>query len=215
VTTAVPTTTATTPAPAPADQGPLGARLERKVALRETPGGKILATVGTKTRWGSPRILGVVDRTDGWLRVLSERLPNGRSGWIAAGDAELLREPWTVDVDLSARRAVVRQDGKVRRTFTVAIGAPGTTTPTGRFAVTDTLRLVGQGPYGCCAIALTATQPNIPQGWAGGDRIAFHGTTAPSTIGQAASHGCLRTAEDDLRWMLGRIPLGASVRITA
>ena len=29
------------------------------------------------------------------------------------------------------------------------------------------------------------------------------------------SHGCLRTAEDDLRWLLARIPLGSHVKIVA
>ena len=68
---------------------------------------------------------------------------------------------------------------------------------------------------GAAAIALTARQKNIPQGWTGGDRVAIHGTDSPSSIGKAVSHGCLRTAEDDLRWLLARIPLGSHVEIVA
>lgn len=81
--------------------------------------------------------------------------------------------------------------------------------------MTDTLRLTGGSPYGCCAIALTARQKSIPQGWTGGDRVAIHGTDNPASIGKAVSHGCLRTAEDDLRWLLARIPLGSHVEIVA
>ena len=205
---------ATTPDAAPEDQGPLGARLTRKVSLRTAPGGRMIGTLGTKTRWGSPRVLAVTDRRDGWLGVLSERIP-GRVGWIPADAAELLLEPWSLHIDLSARRITVRRDGKVVRRIRAAIGAPDSPTPTGRFAVTDTLRLVGEGPYGCCAIALTARQRNIPQGWTGGDRVAIHGTNQPGSIGRAASHGCLRAADGDLRWLLARIPLGSHVRIVA
>jgi hypothetical protein len=218
-----PATTATSPAATastvppsapPKAEGPLGARLERKVALRDAPGGKILAGLATKTRWGSPRVLAVTAQRDGWLGVLTEHRP-GKVGWIPADAAELLLEPWSLRIDLSARRITVSHQGKVVRRVTAAIGAPGSPTPTGKFGVTDTLRLTGGGPYGCCAIALTARQRSIPQGWTGGDRVAIHGTTSPSSIGRAVSHGCLRTAENDLRWMLARIPLGTHVEIVA
>jgi lipoprotein-anchoring transpeptidase ErfK/SrfK len=209
------TTAATTPTATSARTDPLGARLERRVALRASPGGKVLASIGTRTRWGSPRVLAVVGRRNGWLAVLSERRLDGRAGWIPASAAQLLREPYAIRIDLSKRQVTVRHDGDVVRRFTVAVGAPGSPTPTGRFAVTDTLKLVGAGPYGCCAIALTARQPEIPQGWTGGDRIAIHGTSEPGSIGQAVSHGCLRAQEADLRWLLRHIPLGSPVRITA
>jgi hypothetical protein len=211
-----PTPTAETTAPdaPPEPQGPLGARLERRVALRSAPDGRIIAPLTTKTRWGSPRVLAVVEQRDGWLGVLSERTP-GKVGWIPSDAAELLLEPWSLHIDLSQRRVTVRREGKVVRRMRVAIGAPGSPTPRGRFGVTDTLRLTGGSPYGCCAIALTARQKNIPQGWTGGDRVAIHGTSDPSSIGRAVSHGCLRTAERDLRWLLARIPLGSHVEIVA
>ena len=220
VATTTPTTTAetttTTPAAEPdaEQQGPLGAKLERRVGLRDEPDGKIVATLDTKTRWGSPRVLAVVEQRTGWLGVLTEQEP-GKVAWIPGDAAELLLEPWALQIDLSARRVTVSHEGEVVRRFTVGIGAPGSPTPTGRFGVTDTLRLTGGSPYGCCAIALTARQKSIPQGWTGGDRVAIHGTDNPASIGKAVSHGCLRSAEDDLRWLLARIPLGSHVEIVA
>jgi len=213
-TTAETTTTTRAAEPGAQQQGPLGAKLERKVGLRDEPDGKIVATLGRKTRWGSPRVLAVVEQRPGWLGVLTEQQP-GKVAWIPGDAAELLLEPWSLKIDLSARRVTVRHEGEVVRRFAVGVGGPGSPTPTGRFGVTDTLRLTGGGPYGCCAIALTARQKNIPQGWTGGDRVAIHGTDSPSSIGKAVSHGCLRTAEDDLRWLLARIPLGSHVEIVA
>ena len=213
-TTAETTTTTRAAEPGAQQQGPLGAKLERKVGLRDEPDGKIVATLGRKTRWGSPRVLAVVEQRPGWLGVLTEQQP-GKVAWIPGDAAELLLEPWSLKIDLSARRVTVRHEGEVVRRFAVGVGGPGSPTPTGRFGVTDTLRLTGGGPYGCCAIALTARQKNIPQGWTGGDRVAIHGTDSPSSIGKAVSHGCLRAAEDDLRWLLARIPLGSHVEIVA
>jgi lipoprotein-anchoring transpeptidase ErfK/SrfK len=168
------------------------------------------------TGYGSARVLAVVGRRGRWLAVLSDHLGNSRRGWIPRESVTLLHVPYTLHVDLSRRRLVVRHDGRAVRRITVAVGRPGTTTPTGHFAVTDVLRITGpRGPYGCCALALTGRQPNVPQGWSGSDRIAIHGTTNEATVGTPASSGCLRARERDMRWLTKRIPLGAPLRIRA
>jgi lipoprotein-anchoring transpeptidase ErfK/SrfK len=150
------------------------------------------------------------------LRVLSEQLPNGRSGWISATAAAVGSSPWSVTADLSSRTVEVRRDGRVVRRFPVAIGRAATPTPTGRFAVTDKLRIRGAGSaYGCCALALSGHQPHIEPGWRGGDRLAIHGTGDPGSIGTAASFGCLRAREDDARWLIRHVLLGSPVEIRA
>ena len=195
---------------------PLGARLVRSAQLRERPGGRIVRALHPRTGYGSYRVLAVVARRPGWLGVLSHYMPNSRAGWIPADAARLHYMPYTIDVDLSALRLLVRRDGKVVRRARVAVGRPGSETPIGRYAVTDALRVsrVG-GPYGCCAMALTGRQPNVPQGWRGGDRIAIHGTSNEDSLGTPASAGCLRASDVDMRWMMKRIPVGVQVRIKA
>ena len=203
--------------PNPQRRWPIGARLVRRVQLRESPGGRVVTALATKTEYGSERVLAVVAREPGWYGVMSESMPNSKAGWIPDDAASLLYEPYRLSIDLSDRRLVVRLHGRVVRRIIVAIGRPGVDTPTGRFGVTDSLRVSGDGhgPYGCCAIALTARQPNIPQGWTGGDRIAIHGTSNEATIGTAASSGCVRVGERDIRWLMQRLPLGTTVRIRA
>lgn len=199
-----------------APRGPLGAHLVRPVLLRDRPGGRVLRSIGRRTEFGSQRVLAVVERRPGWLGVLTPHVANSRAAWIPDTSAQLLLEPYTLHVDLSARALVVRRRGRVVRRITVAIGRPGTTTPTGRFAVTDALDVArAGGPYGCCVLALTGRQPNVPQGWTGGDRLAIHGTTNERTIGTPASSGCLRAGEKDMRWLIANVPLGAPVRIRA
>jgi hypothetical protein len=207
------------PAPQPGvdRRGPIGAQLLRRTQLRDRPGGRVVRPLGRHTGYGSERVLWVVARRGPWLAVVSEHMPNSRAGWIPADSATLLFEPYTLHIDLSERKLVVRHEGRAVRRVTVAIGRPEASTPTGRFAVTDLLRVGGggHGAYGCCALALTGRQPHVPQGWGGGDRIAIHGTTNETTLGTAASSGCVRAADRDMRWLLARIPLGAPGRIRA
>lgn len=197
-------------------RGPFGAWLLRPVLLRDRPGGRILRSLGRRTEFGSPRVLAVVEQRPGWLGVLTNHLPNSRVGWIPATGADLVYEAYSLHADLSERTLVVRRERRVVRRIRVAIGRPGATTPTGHFAVTDALVIGGSGsPYGCCALALTGRQPNVAQGWSGGDRLAVHGTPAERTIGTAASNGCLRAAEADMRWLIANVPLGSPMRIRA
>lgn len=213
-TPAVPTPTSTIAAPRPEER--LGARLQRPTALRADPGGSVIAQLGERTEFGSSQVLLVVDHHESWLRVRSSELPNGRTGWIDADDATLLRETWAIEIDLSRRRLVLNHQGRPYHTATVAVGAPGTTTPVGEYGVTDRLRTGSpSSPYGCCVLALTGHQPNIPQDWPGGDRLAIHGTNAPASIGRAVSHGCVRVGDDDLRVLMARVPLGTPVRVRA
>ena len=215
----VPTTPRDAPRRAPQAElppGPVGARVVRRTQLRRSPGGAVVRAIGTTTGYGSERVLAVVARRGRWLGVLTDHMPNSRAAWIPIDSAELLHEPYRLDVDLSARRILVRREGRVVRRIPIAIGKPSTSTPVGRFAVTDALRIVkSNGAYGCCAVALTARQPNLPQGWTTSDRIAIHGTPNEGAIGGAVSNGCLHARKVDMRWLLRRVTLGAEVRVQA
>ncbi len=144
-----------------------------------------------------------------WLGVLHPLAGNGRVGWIPAAAASLSRVQWRIDVSLSRRRVTVRDNGRVLRRYTVAIGAPASPTPTGRFAVTDRLRTGNPaGPYGCCILALSATSPHAIQGWTGGNRIAIHSTPETSSIGLPVSHGCMRLTIAEASWLIRHVPPG-------
>ncbi|MDX6691353.1 MAG: hypothetical protein QOG15_2810, partial [Solirubrobacteraceae bacterium] len=195
--------------------GPHGAVVLRRTQLRTKPGGRVVRTLGTKTTWGSRSVLGVVELRNGWVGVVSDHLRNSQVGWIPAAAVKLVDEPYTIHIDVSAHRLAVRHGGEVARRVTIAVGRPGSTTPTGRFAITDLLRYSVPGAYGCCALALTARQPHIPQGWSGGDRIGIHGTPNQATVGSAVTAGCMRAKDADIRWLISHIRLGAPVYVQA
>lgn len=197
------------------EQGRPIAMLTRRTTLRASPGGRLLASVGPRTEWGTPTVLAALGERRGWLRVMATELANGRTGWIPPDAARVLANPdWTIEADLSRRLVTVRRDGHAVRRFSVAVGRPATPTPTGRFAITDKIHFTGTSrAYGWGAIALTGHQTHIEPGWKGGNRLAIHGTSDPGSIGTAASFGCLRASDADVRWLVRHAYLGAIVQI--
>lgn len=186
-----------------------------RVPVHTRPGGEVAEVVRSRTEFGSPTVLGVVRATGQWLGVSTPVLANHRIGWIRH-NARQVEVAWTersIHINLSERRATLRERGRPRRSFTVTVGAPGTETPTGRFAVTDTFRGGLNPVYGCCAIALSAVQPNLPPSWPGGDRIAIHGNGTGQPLGIAASNGCLRAENQDVSALVDEVGLGTPVFI--
>jgi lipoprotein-anchoring transpeptidase ErfK/SrfK len=206
-------------APNPADEPTVAfgiAGVTRPVALYAHRGSPALARLGVATEFGSPQTLGVVRNRGRWLRVISTKLPNGRAGWVRSSAVRLTTTPKSLTIDLSRHVLIFKRGERVVRRMPVGIGRPGSPTPTGRFAVTDKLVGSNYGPYyGCCILALSAHQPNLPAGWTGGDRIAIHGTNAPSSIGVASSAGCLHAGDAGLRVLMRVVPLGTPVFIRA
>jgi hypothetical protein len=189
-----------------------------RVALREQPGGRVLRRLGDTTEFGSAQTVAVAGaRRNRWLAVRHSALGNDEVAWIdaRAPGLRLLRRPVQLEVDLSRRELTVRAPSGVERRITVAIGAPDTPTPPGRFFVTDKLPGADFGPdYGCCILALSGRQPNLPEGWSGGDRLAIHGSPTP-TWGTNVSNGCLHAATGDLEYLMSAVPLGTQVSVRA
>ncbi|HEX6653294.1 MAG TPA: L,D-transpeptidase [Thermoleophilaceae bacterium] len=190
--------------------------LRGSVPLRARPNGPVLARAGARTEFGGTRVLSVAARRGPWLGVVATELPNGQLAWVNRKNAALhvRRTAYSLHADLSGRWLELRRHGRRIRRITVAVGRPGSETPTGRFAVTDKLNGHSFGPYyGCCVLALNGHQPKLPAGWSGGDRLAIHGTDSPATIGAAASAGCLRAGDADLEVLMRRVPVGTPVFI--
>lgn len=217
---AVPAAAAPEPAPKPKPKPRRGihriAVIDGSVPLRARPNGRVLASASASTEFGGRRVLSVAARRGPWLGVVATELPNGQFAWVNRNNPalHLRRTAYSLHADLSGRWLELRKRGRRVRRLTVAVGRPGSETPTGRFAVTDKLNGRSFGSYyGCCVLALNGHQPKLPAGWSGGDRLAIHGTDSPGTIGAAASAGCLRAGDADLEVLMRRVPLGTPVFI--
>lgn len=184
------------------------------------PGARRVGRVGTAAAWTGGRVrllvLGVRrgPRGPAWLRVLLPDRPNGRSGWIDADLARLAPVRWRVEIDLRARRLVVRRDGRRVRSWRVVVGKPSTPTPRGTFAVSERVRQPRGSMLGPWALHLTA-HSNVLFDYGGGPgRVAMHGRSGPllaDPLGSASSHGCIRMANANIRWLAGRALPGTPV----
>lgn len=182
------------------------------LALHASPGGRVLATVGTRTPFGSPQTLGVAKTRGDWVGLISTTLPNGVLGWAPRTALALRPVDWSVTVSLSKRLLVVRHAGRVVRSVPVGIGAPGSPTPTGRFVITDHIATdaTQQPVYGPVVLALSGKQPLPPAGWSRSTtwRLAIHG----GGLG-AVSAGCVHADDATLRLLADETPLGTPVTI--
>jgi hypothetical protein len=188
------------------------AYVPQSTVLFREPGGEPRLRITKRTEWGSPRVLGVVGQRGDWLGVQASELKNGEVAWIPRERTRVDCVRWSLHADLSKRELFVRKDGHTVRKFAIAIGSRGHTTPLGRFSVTDKLKVTNDNsPYGCCVLALTGHQTDLPEDWPGGDRLAVHATTDLSSIGKAVSLGCMRVLSDEARWLISKMPLGAPI----
>jgi hypothetical protein len=184
-----------------------------EVALRDAPGGEVIGTLGDETEFESPSTFWISEIKGDWFGVRTPDVYNG-VGWIRDDRTELevSETRFWITADTSAQLLTLRYGNNVLDRFPVTVGSPGSPTPLGDYSVTDGLVGSGVGPYyGCCVLALTGHQPNLPPNWIGGDRIAIHGT--PGEVGGANSAGCLRASDPDMVSLFARVPLGTPVFI--
>lgn len=172
-----------------------------------------------RTRWGTLRAFAVTGQARDargavWLRARLPMRPNGSSGWIRAASVQLTRVDTRIEIQLARRRLVLFRGGRPVERHVIAVGAPATPTPTGRFFVP--FKLVSGNPTdpaGPGAIALSAWS-DVLQDWVGGGQIAIHGTSVPTSVGQPVSHGCLRLRNAELKRLFKAVPVGTPVRVT-
>jgi len=116
-------------------------------------------------------------------------------------------------VSLSARELKVIEDGDVVKTYGVAIGRPSHPTPTGTFRTgdidwnpswtpppTDWARNKRYQPPGAAANPMQAVKIYFRAPY-----YFIHGTNDSDSIGEAASHGCLRMTPEDATSLAHRI----------
>jgi lipoprotein-anchoring transpeptidase ErfK/SrfK len=152
--------------------------------------------VSSDGRWGRVQIPYVSPRRNGWIPIQGlER----RTTWVS------------VRVDVSRRRITVSRRDVELFSAPAAVGAPSSPTPPGRYFVTDRVPFYVGHYLGSFAFGISGIQPNLPAGWSGGNQLAIHGTSNPSSIGQAVSAGCMRVAEATLAKLKNLLALGTPV----
>jgi hypothetical protein len=191
-------------------------RSGHRIGLHASPGGRVIDRVGDRTEFASVRVFWIEDVRGAWFGVPAPEMPDGQLAWIRDDRfaLDVSQTHFWIDASVSRQILELHHGNRLLDSFPVTVGSPSSPTPLGNYSVTDGLVGKGLGPwYGCCALALSGHQPNLPAGWIGGNRMAIHGT--PGAIGGATSHGCLRASDPDMISLFARVPLGAPVFIHA
>lgn len=194
-----------------------------KLTARTAPsaGAQAVRTFGPRTPEGVTRVFLVRRRVVGagcsaaWYQVDLPIRPNGVRGWVPAAGLKPYVVRWRIRISLRQRRLIAYEGGRERLRLTVAVGSPGTPTPTGSFYVLERLFLRDPGgPYGPGALGLSSFSP-VLTGWTRGGPVAIHGTDDARTVGDAVSNGCVRVRNAQMLRLLRAVPAGTPVEIAA
>jgi lipoprotein-anchoring transpeptidase ErfK/SrfK len=153
---------------------------------------------------------------DRFSAKLPPKRPNESTGWLRADQVRTAARDYSAQIDLSERRLVLYKGTDPVSAFPIAIGRPGTPTPSGRFFVTVKLRPPRISPvYGAWALGLSAYSEVFDQFGTGDGQIALHGTNNGAELGQAVSHGCVRLSNASISKLADLLPPGSPVDIHA
>jgi lipoprotein-anchoring transpeptidase ErfK/SrfK len=182
------------------------------------PGAVRSYTLAATNDWGQPLWLPATDAfvdADGtdWYHVRLPIRPNGTTGWVRGSDVTRRDLGERIEVDLSDHRLWRITDGRTVATFEVGVGAPATPTVPGHYFVWARVPSDPSGPYGVLALGLSGFSDVITD-WAGGGRLAIHGTADAADRGADVSHGCVRVFNPQMA-SLADVSLGTPVWIHA
>ena len=113
-------------------------------------------------------------------------------------------QPIRLVIRLSERRVYVYQGDEIQTSYPIAVGRSGWETPTGTYKVLDMQENPAwKNPF---TGSIIPAGRNNPLGdrwigfWSDGNNvIGFHGTPNEGSVGRAASHGCIRMFNQDVR----------------
>ena len=183
------------------------------VEVHDGPDGAVVTTLSNPQPSGAPLVLLVVGQEGDWVNVALAQRPNGSTGWVPASAVSLTTTSYSLVASTSTNTLVLYDAGVEKKSFSVATGTGGTPTPTGSFYLTELLAPTNQG-YGPYAYGLSAFSDALNSFGGGPGQIGLHGTDDESSIGQAASHGCIRLSNADISELAGMLPLGTPITIT-
>ncbi|MBD8217184.1 L,D-transpeptidase family protein [Microbacterium sp. CFBP 13617] len=197
---------------APPAVGTSATAVAEQLVIHAEPGGDVTQTLPNPQESGAPLTLLVVARRDGWLQVALAQRPNGTTGWVAAEAVTLHTLVYSLDVSTEQNTLTLSESGRAVKTYAAATGTGGTPTPHGAFYLTELLEPTNEG-YGPYAFGLSAFSDVLSSFGGGPGQIGLHGTDDEASIGQSASHGCIRLSNVDITELAQILPLGTPVTV--
>lgn len=124
-----------------------------------------------------------------------------------------------LEISLSRRKVTLYRQNTPIKSYPVAVGRKGWETPKGNFQILE----MRQNPKWINPLtdeAIAGGDPENPLGrrwigfWTNGKNwIGLHGTSTPSSIGKAVSHGCVRMHNKDIEELFFKVTPGTPVAV--
>ncbi|NEQ96193.1 MAG: L,D-transpeptidase [Cyanothece sp. SIO2G6] len=124
--------------------------------------------------------------------------------------------PIRLVIRIGQRRVYVYRGDEVHTSYPIAVGKPGWETPVGEYTVINMQEdPVWKNPFNGNIVPAGAGNP-LGDRWIGfwtdgNNVIGFHGTPNEASVGQAASHGCIRMLNQDVRALYAIAEIGMPV----
>ena len=182
------------------------------VTAYDAPEGVALAGFANPIASGAPLTFFVENEKDGWLRVRLPLRPDGSLGAIRSSGVTRQTLHHSLLVSTAEHSVTLLKDDVVVETFPAAVGTGDTPTPLGEFFLTELLAPTNGG-YGPFAYGISAFSEVLNTFGGGPGQIGIHGTDDAASIGQSASHGCIRLHNDAITMLANLLPLGTPIRI--
>ncbi|GAA1516745.1 L,D-transpeptidase [Kribbella lupini] len=180
-----------------------------ETAVFSAPDGEPFAKIGT-AQFGATW-LPVVERVDGWVRVLLPSKPNRSTGWLVDEDLDHASSPYTIRVHTGSRTLELYDGEKRLGRWKAGVGAQKTPTPPGRTFLLGSI-IDPKRSASPVVLPLGAHSPTLDTFGGGPGTVAIHGWPRPDVFGAAVSAGCVRVPQTALD-KLQRVPLGTLVLI--
>ena len=155
---------------------------------------------------------GVV-KTFGWFLTLMVTSASWAQNTAPAPEASAARPKRLVIISIPDRKLVIMEKGAVIQVFSIAVGASVSPSPVGTFTIAS--RLTSPTYYHAGVVIPPGKDNPLGPRWVGLNKQGYgiHGTNAPTSVGKAASHGCIRMRNRDIVQFFALVNVGDSVEI--
>ena len=160
----------------------------------------------TWTSWATAIAVIAMAGTSAALQTVSPATPTTNSEIVQV----VVRR---VVVSLADRKLALIKNGQLVKIYRVAVGKPSTPSPTGEFKIVN--RVTNPTYYHKGQIIPAGRSNPVGTRWMGlsAKSYGIHGTNQPSSIGKAASTGCIRMSQRDLEELFTLVEVGDAVEI--
>jgi lipoprotein-anchoring transpeptidase ErfK/SrfK len=137
---------------------------------------------------------------------------------VAATGQPPVEEVVSLVLKLKEKRVYVYRGDKLLKRYPVAIGKKGWETPTGEWQVMEKIKNPAWTSFKTGEVFPAGVENPLGSRWIGfwtdgQDVIGFHGTPNVKSIGTAASHGCVRMRNRDVKAMFLLVKVGTTVKV--